>query len=725
MGTVCTGQDVKGTVSRGNPPERVPGVNIYWAGTTVGSASLEDGSFSIPSPNSFPAKLIFSFVGTKNDTIVVESGASLIKHRLSESILIEGIEITEEKAAFNMSAISTVNTESINRKVLKKAACCNLSESFETTAAVDVVLNDAITGTRKIQMLGLEGIYVQNLFEGVQFSRGLSNVLGFDQIPGPWIESIQLTKGAGVASGGYESMTGQINLLFIQPDDGEKLYADVFANNQSRYETNVIYTKPLNKKWSTAFYLNGHQQDATVDMNDDGFLDMPRKEGFKATNHWKYYGDQFRFQLVGSYVEESRSSGQNDFNFENDFGSQDRYGFGLDMRQYDLFFKLKLLAKERQDRNLKLTGVITGVDIESYFGNSEYFGDQFTARGNLVYNSRFSMYSDHNISAGAHFLYDEYDESWADSSFSRIERVPGVSVEYTYKRPRYTLVAGLRNENHNIFGNQLSPRVHMKYDFRPLTNIRFTGGRGFRTPNVYADQLGLLATSRQVRIIETPEAEISWNTGLSFLHKFTLLSREAVFNTDYYYTEFENQLVVDRDASARQLLFYNLDGISRSHSFQTDFQFIPLKGVGVKLSYKYQLVETDYVSGMLEKPLIPNHRALFNIGYTSGNRKWFVDFTTNFYGTSRLPDTSENPENIRLSERSESFFLFHSQITREFKHFEVYLGSENLGNFIQSNAIVDPENPFGDFFDASMIYGPVNGRILYAGVRLNLNFDKQ
>jgi outer membrane cobalamin receptor len=714
---------ITGTVSERETGNPLPGASVVWLGTTQGTVTDGQGQFSLDAPETLPAELLFSYVGYTSDTLTVRSSSKVVEVSLSSSVEMQAVEVTEERDAFSMSAASKVNVESINRAVLRKAACCNLSESFETTASVDVVLNDAVTGTKKIQMLGLEGIYVQKLFEGIPFNRGLGNVLGFDQFPGPWINSIQLTKGVGTVLNGYESMSGQINLNFLPPDGNERVYADVFANNQGRYEGNLVWTKPLSERWSTALFAGGHFQDQKVDRNDDGFLDMPTREGIKLMNRWKYFGDYFRSQFMASYAYEDRTSGQRDFNFNDDFGSEDVYGFGMEVNQIDLMAKAGILSKKREDRSLGIHTIFSRTDVDSYFGNTPYVGEQTTGRLNVTLQQKFSQYSDHSISTGLHFLYDEYNEAYRDSAFSRIERVPGAFAEYTYERPRFTLVAGARYDAHNLYGGQFSPRLHLKYNFRPLTTLRTTLGRGFRSANAFGDQLGLLASSREVRVIDTPQAEESWNTGVSFLHKFELFDRQAVINTDYYYTWFENQLVVDRDFSARQLLFYNLDGESTAHSVQADFQMEPLKGLGIKFSYKYQVVETDYLEGKLQKPLIPEHRALVNLGYTSPDGYWYVDFTTNYYGVSRLPDTQMNPEDLQLDAESENFLLFNTQVTRTLGNFEVYVGSENLGNFIQSDAIVDAENPFGDYFDASMIYAPLNGRTFYAGVRFN--FEKQ
>jgi outer membrane receptor for ferrienterochelin and colicins len=711
---------ITGVVTDSESGSSLPGVNVVWLGTTDGTVTDASGNFVLELSKELPSKLVISYVGFNRDTVQVSSVNQKLTISLSTSVQMQAVEIIEDRNAFTMSAASKMNTESINRAVLRKAACCNLSETFETTASVDVVLNDAVTGTRKIQMLGLAGVYVQNLFEGVPFTRGLGNVLGFDQIPGPWINSIQLTKGAGTILNGNESMTGQINLEFLPSDGNESVYFDLFGNNQGRYEGNFIWTKPINDKWSTAFFASGNYQDQKVDQNGDGFLDMPTREGLKLLNRWKYKGDLFRSQVIAIYTTEERTSGQKSFDFDDDFGSENSYGFGLDVEQIEIIAKAGILSEKRMDRSVGIRSIYSNTRINSYFGNNPYDGEENSARISALFTQKFSEFSDHSMTVGGQFLYDDYQESYIDSTFNRTERVPGVFAEYTYDRPRFTLVLGARYDAHNIFGNQFSPRAHAKYNLRPLTTFRATIGKGFRSANAFGDQLGLLASSRQVRVLDTPQAEESWNTGLSFLHKFELFGRQAVINTDYYFTSFQNQLVIDRDFDANQLLFYNLDGESYAHSWQADFQVEPLKGLGMKFSYKYQLVETEYLEGKLQSPLIPKHRALFNVGYTSPDRKWYVDFTTNYYGASRLPGTEMNPENLRAREESETFFIMNTQITRTLGNFEVYAGAENLGNFIQSDAIVDAENPFVVFFDATMIYGPLNGRTVYLGVRFNL-----
>jgi hypothetical protein len=724
LAQITSAQIFSGVVSDKDSGLGIPGANVYWANTTDGVVTDTDGGFALNSDIDLPAFLVVSFVGYTNDTLKVNAPSNSLNISLSSSVTMNEVVIQERENTFSMSTMDNLNTEQINRGILRKAACCNLSESFETSASVDVVMNDAITGTRKIQMLGLEGVFVQNMFESVPFARGLSNALGFDQIPGPWISSVQLTKGIGTMISSYESMTGQINLEFLKPTE-EALFLDVFANQQSRFEANAVWAQTLSDRWSTALFVNGASQQKATDNNNDGFMDMPLRKGVSVMNRWKYTGDFVRSQLILRVVDEERNSGQMGYNYDSDFGTTDLYGFGLLSQHYEAIGKLGLLAKQREDQSIAFQGIYSRTFIDSYFGNTVYEGQEETLRLIGKASSKFSTYSDHKVDMSVTYLYDSYNESYADSAFSRIERVPGVGVEYSYSRPRLTFVAGVRTDFHNLFGTQVSPRIHAKYNLKPLTALRFTAGTGFRSANVYADQIGLLASSRRVSVLENINAEKAFNAGVSFLHKFTLFDREAVLNADYYYTEFENQLVIDRDNAPSELLFYNLDGQSYAHSFQVDFQAEMIEGLALKLSYKFQEVRTQYLSGMKERPFVPKQRALVNLGYTTKNGKWYFDVTGNYFGTSRIPSTASNPEEYRLSDKSADYFLFNCQVTRIFGDLEVYIGSENIGNFIQANAIIDPENPFGNYFDATLIYGPVNGRTIYAGARYKLNLKNK
>ena len=148
--------------------------------------------------------------------------------------------------------------------------------------------------------------------------------------------------------------------------------------------------------------------------------------------------------------------------------------------------------------------------------------------------------------------------------------------------------------------------------------------------------------------------------------------------------------------------------------------------IDLLFAYKNTDAKTDYISGRLQNPLTPYDRFFLNLSYdgpsNEKSRKWKFDLTYNHLGKQRIPSTIQNPEIFRLNPFSSKLDLISSQITRVFSDsFEVYLGVENLTNYKQTDGIISNSDPFGQYFDATMIYGPVSGRMSYLGLRYKIN----
>jgi len=151
-----------------------------------------------------------------------------------------------------------------------------------------------------------------------------------------------------------------------------------------------------------------------------------------------------------------------------------------------------------------------------------------------------------------------------------------------------------------------------------------------------------------------------------------------------------------------------------------------LKNVDVKMAYKFYDVVTKYTSGKKVKPLIPKNRFFTNVSYISKHLSngghWKVDATYNWLNKQRFPNTSSNPQPYQLSEYSPNISTLNAQITRVFSNaFEIYVGGENLTNTKQNNPVISAEDPFGPYFDTTMVYGPIFGSMYYAGLRYKLN----
>ncbi len=703
--------------------ENLPAANVYWQGTTVGTTTDLDGLFQLSIPDSLPARLIISSVGFESDTILVSSNLSKeITILLKGMVSLDVIEI-EEKQSTTMNKIFTpINEEVISSKELLKAACCNLSESFSTNASVDVAFTDAVSGAKKIQMLGLDGIYTQVLSENMPLLRGLSAAYGLNYIPGTWVENILVTKGTGSVVNGYESISGQINLEFLKPQEQKKrFFINVYGNLNGRAEANFHVAKKLNKKWSTLLFTHASSNFMKQDMNKDGFLDMPLTQQYNVFNRWDFHNQknfEAQFGIRGLY--ETRQGGQTNFNYNADYGKTNLYGIGIITKQLEYFSKTGFMFPSRP---YKSVGIQTSGKIQQqqmYFGKRTYTGEQKNFYANVIYANIINN-TNHKYKLGTSYLLDDYSESYNDSAFARTESVPGVFAEYTYTHPdNFSLVAGVRADYHNLYGLFYTPRLHLRYNVTKKTTLRFSAGRGFRTSNVFIENQSVFASSRKVIVQETFKPEIAWNYGVSVNQQFKLFGNEAFINVDFFRTDFENQIVVDLDQNTNQVVFYNLKGESYSHSLQTDFGFTPFKSFDVKLAYKWYDVKTTYNYELLDKPYVPKHRVMLNMAYATYMDIWKFDFTTNWFGQSRLPSTVLNPLEYQLPKKSRDYFLMQAQITKKFRKFDVYVGCENILNYTQSNPILSAADPNGQYFDASMIYAPIEGRIVYFGLRMEI-----
>lgn len=717
-------QFVRGTIVAADEnkanPQPVPGANIYWMVSPGGTVSDNDGKFEIRLPKNLPAQLIVSFVGYQSATLEIRKLESALKIVLEPSIELDEAVITAREKAVNLSTTETINTTNLSREHLQKAACCNLSESFETDATIDVVENDAVAGTRKILMLGLDGTYSQILFEGIPLIRGLQSTYGLTYIPGTWVESLQVSKGAGSVVNGFESMTGQINLEYWKPEHEEKAFFNFYANHMGRMEGNGYFRQRINDKWSTMLLAHGRTSLINVDNNGNGYMDMPMDNEIQFMNRWKYQGVKRESMFGVRFLADDKLGGQVGFNPSINREDQPFFGMRVRTRLLSGFAKSGFLFPETPWKSIGLQADVSYHEQDAYFGLRDYLATHTSGYFNAIYQSMLFT-TDHKFKTGLSFRADDYQQSYTDSTFDRTEIIPGAFFEYSWThQEKFSLIAGARVDHHNLFGTFVSPRLHTKYSFTPLSAFRLSGGRGFRSPVLFAENISPLASARQVRVLETPQAEVSWNVGASFLQKFTIAGMEGHFNIDYFYTWFENQLIIDMDNSARELLFYNLDGQSFSHSLQADFLIEPAEGFEVKLAYKRYEVRTTYLAqGLQDRPFVPRDRALLNLAYNTKYDIWKFDLTTNWFGVSRVPSTTENPIEHQRPDRSQEYFMLSGQITRTFKFGEIYLGGENLLNFKQARPIIDPENPFGDVFDAAMIWGPIAGRIIYVGFRTN------
>lgn len=692
----------------------IPFASVLLLGSS-GTTTDENGAFSLPSPPAWPVLLIASASGFTNDTVQVEVTRTDLQFVLESVTELGTAEVVERKSGNVLSLRTTEATERIGAKELKRAACCDLSESFETNATVDVSYADAISGTKTIRMLGLDGKYAQISVENIPFIRGLSSAYGLTLIPGPWIHAINVSKGIGTAVNGPNAMTGQIDLCLADPHEADPLFTNLYVNSQGRTELNVNTAQHFGKGGDNLLMVQGSTNQRDMDDNNDGFRDMPLSQRFNVMDRWLQHTKKRTTQVIARYVADVRNGGHTNAHVRGEGPSGRHYSVDVTNEMGDLIAKNGWVLRD-STKSIGLLGAFRNHTVSSSFGDRNYEGAQLSAYGNVVYQQLLRKGND-QFKTGLSFQYDAYDERFNDSSFSRIERMPGAFAEYTRQRKNFTLVGGLRADFNSWAGNAVAPRLHMKYDLGPLTALRLSVGYAFRTANPLVENGAVLASSRQL-VVEGPLGmERAWNTGASLLHKWKWLGRKWTLAIDAYRTDLIAQVVADLDRSPRTLAIYMGKGPSFANSVLADVEVELSHAVRLKASYRWYDVRTTYDGVLRERPFTPMHRALFDVAYESANDRWRIDAHTNLFGTSRIPRTEANPEAYRFAARAPAYATLNAQVTHVVGTLELYIGAENLTSSVQTRQVIAPEDPFGPYFDAALIWGPTNGAMIYGGFR--------
>jgi outer membrane receptor for ferrienterochelin and colicin len=710
------------------------GANIAWQNSTSGTKTDENGNFSIEKTPEVSI-LEISYEGFETQKIVVNSTESLTI-TLKELNSLNEVIISKTKKSTEHSLYKVANVQTMGQKELLKAACCNLSESFSTNPSIDVNFSDAVTGNRQIKMLGLTSPYILITDENIPSVRGASQAYGLSFVPGTWVESIQITKGAGSVINGYESISGQINYEVLKPQEDIPFFLNVYASQDERYEINTHFNTKYSDKLSTTLFVHGNTRLGKYDMNHDHFLDNPIGKQVNILNRWQYgdCGIGFVSFLNLRYMNDEKQSGSIHFNPDTDRLTTNAWGSEVNTEKIEISNKTGYVFPDMPYQSFGFQNSFQSHKQESYFGLNQYNIHQKSYYSNLLFSSIISN-TKNKFTTGVNFAFDEYDEVVDlnfNQDFSRIDNSVGAFFEYTYDNlDNFSLVAGARIDQHNRLGTFVTPRLHIRYNPWNQAVIRASFGRGKRAANIFAENQQLFASNRNFSILNSDgnlyglNPEIAWNYGLSFIQKFKIAEKDAEFILDYYQTDFQNQAVVDIDASPQQVLFYNLEGKSFAKSFQAEFSLELIRHLNLKTAYKFYDVQTQFQTGQLQRALQAQHRFFANVAYETHikdkGQQWKFDVTYNWLGEQRLPNTASNPVAFQLGEYAPAFAIINAQITRTFSStFELYIGGENMGNFKQTNGIVQNSNPFGTYFDSSMLYGPVFGQMYYAGLRFKI-----
>jgi len=567
--------------------------------------------------------------------------------------------------------------------------------------------------------------------ENIPSVRGASQAYGLSFTPGTWVESIQITKGAGSVVNGYESISGQINTELIKPINDIPFFLNVYGSTDSRFEANVHASRKLSDKWFYSLLLHTNTRNSKKDMNHDHFLDNPLAKQVNVMKRYQYYNPESGWVsfINFRYLSDEKQTGEVDFDPNMDKFTTNHWGSEINTKRLDLATKIGYVFKDMPYQSIGFQNAFSSHDQNSYFGFNTYDIRQNSYYSNLIFNSIINN-TMHKFAAGLNFTYDNYSEFVNGADVGRTDNSVGAFAEYTYdNNDNFSLVLGGRVDNHNRLGVFATPRLHVRYNPWEKAVLRFSAGRGKRSANIFAENQNLFASSRNFSVLDSGgkiyglDPEIAWNYGISFNQKFFLFGKSSDIGIDFYRTDFENQAIIDVMQSPQQALFYN--GKSYANSLQLEFNLEFFKHLDLRTAYKYYDIGTDYLSGNFQRPLQAKHRFFANLAFATHiddkGHQWKFDYTFNWLGKQQLPNTATNLAADRLPEFSPSFAVMNAQITRTFSsQFEMYIGGENIGNYRQDKAILGNENPFGTTFDTSIVYAPVFGQMYYAGLRFKI-----
>lgn len=711
--------------------ELLIGASVYWKDTKKGAVTDTSGRFSVPSRTE-EATLVVSYIGYNPAEVQVLPGENNLWIEVTGIAELKQVTISEHGFDNRVSMLDPRNVESISRKELRKAPCCNLSESFSTNGAIDVSYANALTGVKEIQLLGLRGIYSQFMVENRPTMGGIATPFAFEYIPGTWLEGISLAKGASTVKNGYTGISGQINADLVRPQTDKPLFVNFFSSSEGRGELNLHLNRKLKQNQANGLLLHSSVVKNRWDMNNDNFYDSPNRHQINALYRYSYDGPAGCAQFNLQALTDRRQGGQ--------IRPIDGVAglFSIDQQNDRVEAWAKYGKEGLWGKPYRQIGNMFSGSWHRYratFGRNAYAATQQSAYWQTLYQGIIGN-TNHNFVVAPSFQYDNIRESVNETVLDRREAIPGAMVEYTYNRPNLrlgipdmTLVLGARADWNSRLGWFFTPRMSFKYNFSERTVMRLSAGRGYRSPNLMAENISLLAGNRRLHFASDLGAEEAWNYGLNVSREFKIAHRTSSLSIDLYRTDFVRQILVDVDQSPTDVYFYNVPGASFANNFLAVWQYNLMTGLDLKLTYKINDVRATFADGVLRsQPLVAKHRGLVTLDYTTPGKKWLFNTHVQIVGPQRLPDNSKIPHDLLHDfavGQSPTYATWNLQITRHWPKFDLYVGGENLTNYQQHHAIIAAKDPWSPYFNGSQIWAPMMGAIGYVGVRFSPKADAE
>lgn len=704
-------------IIKDNKDSVVIGAQVSFQESGNGTVTDQYGGFILQRAKS-DNHLIIQFPGYNTDTLFVPNEQEFVQLKIIQDISLQPVEISGKRESYSFSIINPLNIETLNSEEFRKAACCTLAESFQTSNTVDLSFSNAVTGNREIQFLGLRGIYVQQLVENRPVFTGIMANLGYDYISGTWIDKVNILKGSGNTNYGLQGFTGAINVGLKKPDTDYPAFINLFGDLHGRIESNVHLNHSWNKKDHSGFYLQYIHHDGNGDHNHDGFRDDPKQDGINMLLRNTFYGHRWEGQANVQFIADQKTAGQT--------SGTDAYIVHQQINHINAFGNLGYVGFKDKSKSFGSVWDLSFSNLDYTLGKSNfpYQGKELHGLGELLFQIDKDLKAEHQLTFGTGVNLNLATEHlYSNSEHEYNELTPNILLDYNIKllpigaSEIHRLVFTISQRLDYIKLEKLfySPRTTIKYNIDNQWALRLSAGNAYRLPRYYADNISQFYTGAKNWVSNfNADYESAWTYTLGFVGKPQILLNEWNWSLDANMTDFKDQMVFNTiyPNGIRTLELSNEN--AEVFSLQSTLQ-IPLnRRISLRTGGKYTDSKTEYNEGKLPTRHIPKWRSMANLEYSSRNKILEINLTGNYIGKMPLYNLTE----------SKPYALLQLQINYNRRNFEWYGGCENILNYTQHHAIHLSDNPFSQDFDASNVYAPINGIKPYIGLRWKIIHNK-
>jgi outer membrane receptor for ferrienterochelin and colicins len=470
---------------------------------------------------------------------------------------------------------------------------------------------------------------------------------------------------------------------------------------------------------------------------------MTLQKRFSLFNKWSFVRKDDRVADIGLRLyRENRWGGDMDWN-KSFRGGDSLYGESIYTNRLELIGRYQLPFTEK----LLFSWSYTHHDQDSYYGQTPFMALQKIGFGQLTWDKQSGA---HNMLAGIALRYsfmDDNTSATADPVSGRnkanINWLPGIFLQDEIKiNNKHDLLLGLRYDHHQEHGHIVTPRAAWKWKAFKNGVFRLNAGTGFRVVNIFTEDHAALTGARTIEIREEIRPEKSYNVNLNFNQRFVTGHSFLTLDASAWYTRFSNQIIPDFDTDPNKVIYQNLKGHSLS------------RGISVNLDYNFNNRFRMMAGATVQDVLIVNEKqdpvrpvlvekwsSVWNMSYHFPDLQMTIDYTGNVYGPMRLP--LAGPLDPRPA-YSPVWSIQNLQLSKKFKHVEIYGGIKNLLNWTPDrhvpfliarsddpfdkqvqydatgNILSTPNNPYALSFDPTYMYAPNQGRRLFVGFRYTM-----